>query len=227
MKKADKGLLDLVYFDQSGSNLKQIALSSRGLGTVAYFQGDFPAAHKFYKEGLAISRELNDKFGIAATLNYLGDLARTEGDDAAARPLYEESLAIFKQLGNKEAVNNNLINLGFVAYNEGDYKTARSNFAKVLTMAQELGDKRVISYSLDGFAALATEREESERATQLSGAAEHLRESIGFKREPADHRFRDTYTSKLKTKISEEEFTKAYEHGRKLKLDEAIALALD
>ncbi len=160
-------------------------------------------------------------------LNFLGELARTEGDDAAAGALFKESLETFRQLGNKEAVGANLANLGAIAFGEGDFAAARSNFAEGLAMAQKMGSNIHISFPLDGFAALAARRGELERAAQLAGAAEHLRESIGYEIEPADRRFRDAYTSELKTKMSEEEFTKAYEQGRKLKLDEAIALALD
>ena len=94
-------------------------------------------------------------------------------------------------------------------------------------MAQELGDKVTISCSLDGFAALAAGSGETERAAKLAGAAEHLRESIGYEIELAERRFRDAYTAELKTKMDEEAFIKAYEQGRKLKQEEAIAWALE
>jgi non-specific serine/threonine protein kinase len=224
---ARKMYTECLEASRAAGDLPQVGWSSRGLGTVAYQQGDFTAARKFYEEGLAISRKLDDNFGIAAGLNFLGDLERTVGNNAAAQPLFEESLAILRQMGNKEAVNFNLINLGGVAYDEGDYEAARLRFSEGLATAQELGHKIQISYSLDGFAALAAARAEWELAAQFAGAAEHLREQIGFEIEPAERRFRDTYTSELKSKMSEEQFTKAFEHGRKIKLDKTIALALD
>jgi hypothetical protein len=99
-------------------------------------------------------------------------------------------------------------------------------------MAQEsgdkiAGDKIAISYSLDGFAALAVRRGEPELAAKLAGAAEHLRETINFSiSEPADRRFRDACLGSLHALLSEKAFSKAYDEGRKLKLEEAIALAL-
>ena len=59
-----------------------------------------------------------------------------------------------------------------------------------------------------------------------AGAAEELRQVIGFKREPAETRFRDTYLTKLRQTLGEPTLLVAYEQGRQLKLDEAIALAL-
>jgi hypothetical protein len=140
--------------------------------------------------------------------------------------LFDESVTIFRKLGNRNAVSNSLTNLGAVTFAHGDYRTARAYFVEALTTAQEFGGKIVISHALDGLAALAAERGDSQCAAQLAGAAEELRGLIGFKREPAETRFRDAYLTKLQQKLSEETLLVAYEQGCKLKLDEAIALAI-
>jgi tetratricopeptide (TPR) repeat protein len=216
---------------READDLPQISLSCRGLGGLALEQGNYNAAREFIEEALAVARESNDKFGVARSLNMLGDLARTVGDDAAARPLFEEALAICRQLGNQYAIGNILNNLAAAEYGEGDYTAAYSHFAEGLTMAQELGDKIVgdkiaISYALDGFGALAASRGESELATNLAGAAEQLRQSINYNIEPAERRFRDTYLASTRVVLSEAVFSAAYAKGRRLKLDEAVALAM-
>ncbi len=174
-----------------------------------------------------MSRQLNDESGIAYSLAYLGELARTTGDNAAARPLLEVSLAICRQLANKQLISENLVGLGFVDYGEGDYEAARSRFAEGLTIARELGDRALICCCLDGFAALAAVRGELRQAVRRAGLAKHLCESIGYEMEPAERRFRDAYTADLKTKMDETDFTNFYEQGRKLKLEEAVALCLE
>jgi non-specific serine/threonine protein kinase len=211
---------------RAANDFRQIVISSVGLGVVANQQGDFKRGRKFFEEALAISRRLDDKSGIGMTLSYLGDLARVECDNTAARPLFEEALTISRQLGNKQGVNANLINLGAVAYHEGDFGAAHSHFAESLEVAQELGHKIRIAYSLDGFAALAAGREDEELGAKLAGAAEQLRKQVGYKIGPADRLFRDAYIARLKTKMDETAFAKAYEQGRKLKLEEAVALCL-
>jgi tetratricopeptide (TPR) repeat protein len=180
---------------------------------------------------LAVARESNDKFGIARSFSMLGDLARSLGDDAAARPLYEEALAICRQLENKYALANIVINLGAAECGEGNYTTSYSHFREGLTTAWELGgkiagDKIAISYALDGLAALAVVRGETELAAKLAGASEHLRESINYNIEPAERRFRDAHLISLRSVLSEDDFSQAYEQGRKLGLDEGVALAL-
>jgi predicted ATPase/tRNA A-37 threonylcarbamoyl transferase component Bud32 len=216
---------------RAAHDLPQISLSCRGLGGLALEQGDYPTARRFDEEALAIARQSNDKFGIARSLSMLGDLARTVGDDATARPLYEEALAICRQLGNQFAIGNILTNLAAAEYGDGDHTAAQSHFAESLKMAHGSGDKIVgdkisISYTLDGFAALAVSRGESELATELAGAAEQLRESINYNIEPAERRFRDAYLAPTRATLSEAVFSAAYSKGRRLKLDEAVALAL-
>ncbi|MBC7913672.1 MAG: protein kinase [Pyrinomonadaceae bacterium] len=207
------------------NDLRQIAISGNGIALVAFHRGDFNVAQELIEEGLVISRKLDDKSGISFSLSFLGDLNLIGGNTAKARPLFEEALTISKQLGYKQAVNVNLINLGAVNYVEGDYKLAQSYFTEALVAAQELGDKRIITYSLDGFAALSVRNGELKEAAKLAGAAEQLCDAMCFEIEPAERLFRDTYLQKLNNMLDKTDFSIAYEQGRSLKLEEAIALA--
>ncbi len=208
---------------KAAGDMRQVAQSIRNLGSVAHQQGDLKTARKFLEEGLAISRQVDDKSRIAESLNALGDLARVEGDNAAARPLFEESLAICREFGRKGSEASNLLNLGAIAYNEGHFSAAHSYFINCLATAQELGDKILVSCSIDGFAALAAKRGEPKEAARLAGAAEYLRETIGYEIESAERQFRNAYLLVLHTMLNQEEFKTAFEQGRKLKMQELIA----
>jgi len=223
----EEGLSD----GRSVHDLRQVSLSCRGLGGLAFEQGDYSTARGFAEEALSVARQSNDRYGIARSLNMIGDLARAQGEDAAARPLYEESIAICRQLDNNYAIANILTNLAAAEFGEGNYSAAHAHFTEGLTMLREssgeiVGDKISVSYLLDGLAALAAQRGETELAATVAGGAEHLRESINYNVEPAERRFRDAYMGALRTALSEEDFSRAYGQGRKLKLDECVALAL-
>ncbi len=211
---------------KTANDLRQVALSYRGLGGVSKAQGKIPEARKYIEEGLKISREAEDKFGIAVSLNNLGDLARMENDFAAACPLLEEALLLSRQLKNKEGICGSLNNLGAAAYGEGDYQAVRSYYAEAVLIALELGDKISVSYSLDGFAALASKGENFVVAARLAGAAEHLRESLGFETEPAERRFRAAYLDELRAAFDEEKFSAAYRQGSEMNVEKAVSLAL-
>lgn len=95
-----------------------------------------------------------------------------------------------------------------------------------MALGQELRHKSAISHALDGIAALATRMRDTESAAQLSGAADGLNESIGFRESvTVDRVFRNAYLATLRSSISDEAFAEAYERGRNLQLDEAIGLA--
>jgi predicted ATPase len=221
------------FYDQSLTvaieigDRRQIALSNWGLGALACLQSDLSASRAFLEKSLTISRELDDREIIGMSLNVLGEVERTQGNYRRARPLYEEALAFRRQISDKAGLCATLINLGAVAYFESDYEGARLYYREVLVVGQELRHKSAISHALDGVAALATRHGDAESAAQLAGAAARLHESIGYRdSKTVDHLFRDAYLSTLRATTSDEAFAVAYERGRTLQLDEAIALAL-
>lgn len=223
---ARKAFQEGLTTSRESGDLRQIAVANRGLAGAAKMQGDFTAARNFYEEALTVSRRIDEKFGIAVSLNSLGDLARIKGDFAAAHSFFDESLTICREIGNIQGIGCTLNNLGAIAFMLGDYETARSHFTEGLRTAQELGEKITLSYSLDGFAALAEKRGDAERALQLAGAAENLRESLGFETEPAERHFRDAYLAELRSLLPEEKFTATYREGCRMKIKKAVSLAL-
>ncbi|PYS99481.1 MAG: hypothetical protein DMF63_11515 [Acidobacteria bacterium] len=222
---ARKAYADGLAAGKEAGDKQGVALSSRGLGLVAMQLGDTAGSRQYFESGLAISRELDDKFGIAISLSFLGDLARTERDFSRARPLFEESLGLFRALDNKSAVSDALNNLGAACFGEGDPAVAKKHFAEAANLALDLGNKMTISYSLDGFAALAIENGDPKRAARLSGAADGLRESIGYKIEPAEQVFRDAYFAKLLATLSEEELARELKRGHATPPEKAVSLA--
>jgi non-specific serine/threonine protein kinase len=211
---------------KAANELAQIGIAYHGLAALATQKGNFEEAQKFNEVELAIYREINDKSGIAFALASLGDLALAKGEASSARPVIEESLKISRELGNKQIASINLVNLGMVAFSEKDYETAFSHFMESLLLAQELGNKAVISCSLDGFAALAEWHGDAEQAAKLAGAADRLRESIDFDKEPSERLFCEAYISKTRARLGEQTFIAEFEKGRKMGWCEAASLAV-
>ncbi|MEP6902207.1 MAG: tetratricopeptide repeat protein, partial [Actinomycetota bacterium] len=203
---------------------RKIALICKSLGPIIGWLGDYDTAQKYIEEAITISRELNDKFVIAGSMNALGDLLRVRGKNLEARPCFEESLAICRQLKQQDSVGSNLLNLGAVEFREGDFAAAGTYFAEAFALGMELKHKIIISYSLEGLGALMTREGQSKNAAVLAGAADNLRESIGYEIEPAERQFRDEYLLDLRAALSKEEFEIAFEQGSKLKMDEIPAL---
>lgn len=202
------------------------ALSNRGLGLVAMQQGDHAAARIYFDAGLAISRELEDKYGVAMSLSFLGDLARTEDRYADAKPMFEEAVQLFRILENKTAVSDALNNLGAAEYCLGDTKNAAEHFSEALRSAHELSNRITISCSLDGLAAIAAGLGDGTKAAWLSGAADRLREMVGYKIEPAEAKLRDRYRTSLLVNFSVDELKTLAAQGAAWPMEKAVNEAL-
>jgi Predicted ATPase len=190
-----------------------LAAANRGLGLVAMQQNDLADARGYFDKGLEISRELKDDFGVAMSLSFLGDLCRVEEKHGEARPMFEEAAKLFRQLERKVALGDALNNLGTSTFRSREFPAAQCHFAEAAEIALEIGNQITLSHSLDGFAAIAVEVAQFDRAARLSGAAERLRENIGYKNEPAERAFRDSYVARLRNALADEELVAISQEG--------------
>jgi len=207
------------------NDLSQIIKANHGLAAIAVLQKDFSSAQTSIEEALALSRQLKDEMQTAYSLASLGDLEMSRENLLAARPLLEECLAISKKLAHKRLLTVTYFNLGTIDYFENSFETANFNFIESLQIAGEMGNTTMISCALEGFAALAVKRGNPEKSAKLAGAAESLREAIGYYIEPAEEIFRNNYLAETRAALSENQFSALYLQGQNLNSDEAVAIA--
>jgi predicted ATPase len=99
--------------------------SLTALGDLASFVGDLEAAKRAHEESLAIFRDLDEPFGVAANLTELADLALREGDSDSARRLAEESAAVRRDRLESFNLGRVLLSLAEISVAEGDHAGAR------------------------------------------------------------------------------------------------------
>src|SRR5260370_28637601 len=73
-------------------------------GRLALSQGDPLRARSLAEQGLALSREVGDRWSTGQLLSLLGAVAAHQGNLATARALYQESLALGRGAGRKVAI---------------------------------------------------------------------------------------------------------------------------
>ncbi len=210
---------------RAANDLPQIILSCHAVAALETREGNFGSARDLILEALSISRELGDEKQVAFTLSFLSNLFLAEGNAAAARMPIEESLEISRRLGFKVNVSINLTNLGTVAYYEGETEAAQQHFAESFAISWEMGNKILVSCCLDGAAAVAAKLGDPRRAACLAGAADGLRETIGYEIELTEQLFRDKYLAKLRSEFAGKTFEAFYLRGKSIDLDAAAALA--
>ena len=94
-------------------------------------------------------------------------------------------------------------------------------------MNRELGSKGGIISSLESFAYLAAADKWFERTARLFGAAEALRQVIGFPKHPSDQSEYDRNVAASRSELGEKEFATAWAEGRAMSMEEAVEYALN
>ncbi|MGA9969204.1 MAG: protein kinase [Candidatus Acidiferrales bacterium] len=118
-------------------------------GVLASEQGDYVAADNLMGEGLEVARKMEDKQGVAVSLNAMAVNARDRGDLEVAHALFEESLERWRELGDQKAVARALSNLASVVKSCGDYARTRSLYAECLAIFAAMGDRTGVAWSLN------------------------------------------------------------------------------
>jgi len=165
--------------------------------------------------------------GVADSLSNLGAVAEGQGDYDRAQACYEQSLKNRRDRQDPMGIAESLHNLGALAARRCEYGKARAYYEQSLTIRRKLGDRMDIAHSLEGLGTLATVCGESTRAAILLGAATSLRTEIKAPTSPAKQQKLNTAISKTRSELGESVFSREWEKGRAMSLDQAIDYALN
>src|SRR5581483_9248085 len=142
--------------------------------------GDLDQGDALLAETLAEFRALDAPAEVAACLNAFGVDMRHRGQLERAAAMWEEAAAIHRTLGVTLDTGFVLGNLSVVASDRGDYATALSLKRESLAIFAEQDSPRALAGALEEMADLAGKCGRRDVAARLFGAAERLRETIGF-----------------------------------------------
>jgi tetratricopeptide (TPR) repeat protein len=133
--------------DAQARNLQR-CLALFAAGQLCSFLGDYGEAIGYLEGSLAIARELDDRFRVAATLQPLGLAAVGQGDFAAGRRYLDEGLALATEIGDPHqlaAAANAVAQLNRM---EGDLAGAEPLYGQVIAMGRKLDDPELVAIGL-------------------------------------------------------------------------------
>lgn len=189
--------------------------------------GDYSEAGKLFLECLDLRREVGDKWGTARALSNLAATSRLLGDYPNAAASGMEGLALMRELRDRAGIAQSLSNLGDVAIDQGDYERAGALYAESIAAYREVSDQVGVAWCFEGLARVARAKNEPGRMVRLLGTAEVLRAGAGA---PLPRNLRPEYERDLtdaRTRLGEAIFETAWEEGRAMTLEEAVAHALE
>jgi predicted ATPase/DNA-binding winged helix-turn-helix (wHTH) protein len=199
-----------------------VANALSNLGAIVLAAGDYDRAADLLDEAVTLARKVGDERIAALAINNRGDLALTLGNYEEAEPLFEESLELLRARGDTANVARSLFNLGAVALKLGRLESAEERFHESIELSREVEDKEDLAWCLEGFAGLAAERDEGERAAFLLGAAGAVLSEMGADFKPFERGLHDATEARARELCGDEAFEAAVRLGAETKLTEVF-----
>lgn len=125
------------------------------LGALSTTQGDFAAARSYLELSLSLYRQLEDEWGIGASLNALAISQRDRGDYSSAQENFERSLTFWRSVKDRSGTARCLHNLANVIRARGDYPRAQAASREATSIFEELGDRSGAAWSMNQQADIA------------------------------------------------------------------------
>ena len=152
---------------RADTDIGLVASFRRTLGIAAEREGDYERATGLYGESLALYREAEDTWGIAASLLSLGNVQVVREEHERAKELYREALILSRESGDPDQYATGLANLGYEHLLEGDHEQATALNEEAARLYRDRGSRGGLVYALDNLAWAALVRGDHERARIL------------------------------------------------------------
>jgi hypothetical protein len=152
-----------------------------GAAFMARDAGDLAAAQVWTEQGLAVYREIGDRWGLGMATLSLALQHSFRGENAAGRELLVEALDHFRAVGHLWGMASAHFHLGHAARVGGDLRAARAQVEESLRCSRASGDKRGMSHSLDYLGRLAWLEGDHAAARRFLEESRSLAREIGLK----------------------------------------------
>jgi tetratricopeptide (TPR) repeat protein len=202
-----------------------VAESLFGLGYSAGEEGDWGRAQQLIRESLELFRDVGDEHQAVWLVRALAWSCAEGGDLEAARDLYEVGLREAQELGNRLAEAALLGSLAWLAVGEGQAQDALPLLHQSLVIKRDSGDRVQIATGLSSAARALAAVGRVEPAARLISCFESLSDELGGG-EAWVTRMNEETLPKIRDQLDDADFAKAWEEGRVLTIDRAVALAL-
>jgi predicted ATPase/class 3 adenylate cyclase len=200
------------------------AYAAYELGDFVGNDGDLARARELFEESVRIFRELGDEHHTQLATRMLAFAYRGLGDLERARALLEENLRRARAAANEFSVAGTLSELAMVARDEGRVDDALSMLTESQRIWRDLGNLIGTVAGLSRIAFILAVTRRAETAARLLSSSENLNEEVGYRASWLTEMNEETLTA-LRAQLDEAAFAEAWEQGRKLSPDEAVALA--
>ncbi|MBK8551580.1 MAG: tetratricopeptide repeat protein [Ignavibacteria bacterium] len=226
-EQAEKFFNESLDLRREVGDIKGIAGSLGNLGNLTSDLGNYEQSQKYQEEALLLYRKIGDKRGTSNSLYNFGNLLNYLGNYEQAQSYFEESLILYREMGDKYSIAYSLYGLALLLLDRGDIEKARKLNEESLLLQLEIGDKSLIYHIIIEFACIFNLINLLPISVKLLGAVELNLKSNSVVLESKEQTRQEHIIKSLREKLSDEEFLKYFEEGKKLTIEEAAQLAVN
>jgi tetratricopeptide (TPR) repeat protein len=185
----------------------------------------YSEAAELHEQAVHLARQTGDKWLLSICL-FQQVPARIQGDLDLAIATSEEALVLMRETGDTAMLSYGLLVRGAVTLQQGHYQRAAGFFTESLRLSRETGFGWSTLGCLVGLAGVSDAHGDHDRAAQLLGAAEALREALGIRRSPHAQARYDRCLASTRGALGDAAFEATWAAGRARTLEQAIEYAL-
>jgi tetratricopeptide (TPR) repeat protein len=189
-------------------------------------EGDWPRAQQLYDESARRFRACGDEHYAQRATRSLAWAYYEGGELARAREQCEANLRQARATHDEYLQGIALSQLADCAVDEGRLEDASSMLKESYRILHNLNDLLLIAAAVARFASVLAHAGKAATTTQVLSGSTTLMEEIGAS-PPWFAKNRDKTLTLVHEQLDEDTFSQAWEQGRALTADEAVALALD
>lgn len=204
----------------------RISAACAQLGLLADSAAEFAAARTLSEESLAIRRILGEPWHIAISLMLVGKVALHQRDYENARVRLAESVHLFRHLGDRLNLASALRTLAQLSLAQQDIARAHSLVCESLGHTHALGQTLGIAACLEIAAEIVLIQALPRHAATLLGAAGALRDATDARPQWEGGAALDRLLEETHAALGAEGFSAAWETGRGLSLEDAVAAVI-
>ena len=217
----------LSIYGQLETRATGASLTMHTLGLAVAEEGDYERARELFKESVRASRELGEEHFAMVATDSLAWTCNELGERERARALYEDNLLRARTTSNRRIEAWSLDSLAMIAVDEGRVSEALAMLKESLAIYREFALSVDTADSLSWFAAALAKAGRAETAGAFLSRSLALYEEIGATVGFWVAKRNDKTLAAIRAQLDEAAVAEAWEAGRALTVDEAVALALD
>jgi serine/threonine-protein kinase PknK len=204
----------------------EMALALELLGVATAMEGDLEHGILLLRETRRLALEQNDKWMQGFHCVDLGYALMRKGDYAGAETIFDDGLRVSDEIGMKinEAYCRTL--LAALKIRVGNLQLARHNLQKSARIFMDARDRFGPTVSLIYFAELAKIESKLEVAPRLFAAVAAICQAARITLFPLERAILDRSVAELRTQVPPASFAAAWDEGRAMSLEQAVAYAL-